>query len=749
MNPYGFVGSFFCHVSPQMVCLGLMKLGYGFFSFNFAAFVSQTMLNRLHIIVSFLLLFSPLLFAQQPSDQEGPIFDSEGETVTYHLNRDPIGWRGTVSDALQNVPGVKVDTEGNISLRGVSAVEIFINGKPSHFDEESQKNYLQQVSASSIERIEVMTNPSARFTTETDTGIINIITNVKSGTERHLSAGLQVNTKPEMSPWISYIRSNEKTSFTVNLNGTFSNTRKHIESYSYSFVDQNPIYHSYGMDTANHLHSFSDDTTQYYSMEIFLKGEYRPDKNNDFMLFFNIFPYTSRTASFSSIYRKEYLNNIGEYDYSVFNNEHHPMAYGSTGMSWHHQFPKEGHVMGLQVNSDFDFGVFTDKEVRIFKNQPWFNRDIVATDDFVDIGNDVKLEYTYPYSKQGEVYLSLSNNFMPDNNIGIYDTLGINGYVNDELRSEQRKLSKDQVLGTIMLQHHIGRLTAKLGLNYESTWVKAQFFDTPEFDTLIRFPHWLPSAHFSYRTKSQHNFSLSYTRKTDYPWLGSFTRRIIFLEDSFRMGNPSIKPTLIDAFELSWSKYWENLGSVNVKGYYNNSINAINRVSDVAYNDLWGRVVSYTKPVNLNKYYETGGEFNITYRPNALFNVRFDANVFDSYIETLYDKTQDSVIQSELWAYSIRLSSWAKLLNKLEVHATAYYNSPTQTLFATNQTAYGIDFGLRADFLDKRLSVLLNAYDIFNWNKEDNYTFNPYYLSYSSYKANSRYVSLELIYKIL
>ena len=708
------------------------------------------MLDRLHIIVSFLLLlFSPLLFAQQPDTPEDPMFDSEGETVTYHINRDPIGRRGTVSDALQNVPGVKVDTEGTISLRGVGAVEIFINGKPSHFDEESQKNYLQQVSASSIERIEVMTNPSARFTTEADTGVINIITTEKSGTERHLNAGWQVNTRPELSPWVSYIRSTEKTSFTVNLNGTISNTRKHIESYSYSFVDHNSTNQSREMDTATHFHSYSDDTTRYYNMELFLKGEYRPNSNNDFMMFFNLLPSTSRVIFRSSNYRKEYINDIGEYEYMTINNFHKPIAYGSTGVSWHHHFPQNGHTLGLQVNSEFDLGYFTKKEIRVFEYQPWLNRDIVNTDDFVDVGHNVKLEYTYPYSKQSEIYLSLGNDFMPDNNIGMYDTLGANGYVNDILRSEQRKFYKDQASGIIMLQHHVGRMTAKIGLNYETTWVKAQYFDTPEFDTLVCFTHWLPSAHISYRTESQHNFSLSYTRKTDYPWLGFFTRRIIYQEDSFKIGNPLLKPTLIDAFELSWSKYWESLGSVNIKGYYDNSINAINQVSDVAYNDLWNRVVPYSKPVNLNKYYETGGEFNITYRPNALFNVRFDANVFDSYIETMYDKTQDSVIRSELWAYSLRLSSWTKLWNKLEVHATAYYNSPTQTLFATKQTAYGVDFGFRADFLGRRLSVLLNAYDIFNWNKENNYTFNPYYLSYSSYKANSRYVSLELIYKIL
>ena len=149
------------------------------------------MLRRLFFVLS-LCLLGLAVFAQ-----EGPVFVNEGETVVYHLSRDPQGQKGTVSDALQNVPGVKVDTEGHVSLRGVSQVEIFINGKPSHFDEESQKNYLQQVSAATIDHIEVMTNPSARFTTAINTGVINIVTNSDGFSERHLSIGIQTNTQPD------------------------------------------------------------------------------------------------------------------------------------------------------------------------------------------------------------------------------------------------------------------------------------------------------------------------------------------------------------------------------------------------------------------------------------------------------------------------------------------------------------------------------------------------------------------------
>lgn len=704
-------------------------------------------MNRHHLFLVILLwLFTLPLAGQQP--ESGPVFTNEGETVVYHLSRDLQGKKGTVSDALQSVPGVKVDTEGNVSLRGVNKVVIFINGKPAHFDEESQKNYLQQVSAASIERIEVMTNPSARFTTATDTGVINIITDAQGQSERHLSVGFQANTHPEISPWISYIWNNRRFAFTANLKGSYTNSTKHTDKYSYSFVDHEDS-RTGEMDTANYIRSYSDDTARYYSMEVFLKGEYHPDESNDFMVYFNIIPNIEKTSSLSNTYRKEYIHNIGEYEYSIYNNNRQVMSYGAAGMSWHHRFSKPGHSLGIQINSDYDFGGNIAKEIRTFKEQAFLNRNIRQTNDFIDIGNEAKLEYTYPYHQNGDLYVSLSNTFKPDNNVGIYDTLGTEGYDTDWMRSENRKFSRDYLSGVLVAQHRFGRLTVKPGLSYETTFMRARYFDTPEYDTLMRFAHWLPSLHLSYRTDSQHNFGFGYTRKTDYPWMRYFTRRIVYNEESFSTGNPLLKPTLIDAFEVSWSKYWEGLGSVNIKGYYNNSIHAINQVSDVAYDAFFGRVVPYSKPVNLNKYYEAGGEFNLTYRPSAFFNVRLEANVFDSYIETLYDKTQDSVIISELWAYNLRLSGWAKLWDKLEVHATAYYNSPTQTLFATQQTAYGIDCGLRADFLGKRLSVLLNAYDIFNWNKEDNYTFNPYYISYSSYKANSRYVSLELVYRML
>ena len=92
-----------------------------------------------------------------------PVYVSDGEKTLYNVSEDPSVQTGTAVDALQNAPGVEVDIEGNITLRGVSSVEIWINDQPSRLEAENLKTYLQQLPANSLERIEVIANPSARY----------------------------------------------------------------------------------------------------------------------------------------------------------------------------------------------------------------------------------------------------------------------------------------------------------------------------------------------------------------------------------------------------------------------------------------------------------------------------------------------------------------------------------------------------------------------------------------------------------
>ena len=681
---------------------------------------------------------------------KGQTFVNDGEKLVYHVSRDTTLVQGTVSDALQNIPGLKVDTEGNITLRGVSNVVIWVNDAPSHFETESQKNYLQQTQAAHVERIEVITNPSARYTSETDTGIINIITGSNSQRVQHLSVGVQANTSPNLAPWIAYSWSNEKLSLTANAKGNFANTRTITDSWSCSFDSITNPEGTTQWDTTRYYTNRNHASSDEISGEIFLKADYHIDTRNDLMAYFSLSPSSTQRNSTDSTYRHEYVDHIGEYRYTNTTQGGESVLFGTAGVYFQHRFERQGEQLTLSLNSNFDRGDTRTTNVLGYTNHSELDKDVCTTNYFNEAGWDGKAEYVLPYSTTGELYFCLANTFTPDNNLMVYDTLDTDKEQRsiDTLRSERRDYSKNISSAMVILQQRWGNFTFKPGIEFENAFIKAQYyrFRPQEGNMTIDFPILKPSLHLSYRTASLHNFSLSYTRKTTYPYVRYFTQRTIYEEESMSCGNPDLKPTLTDVFEGSWAKYWEQFGSVGVNVYFKDYTNAINYMSELRYDTLWGRAVTLSWPVNIDTYNEAGTTLNVTYRPNAMLNVRLDANLYQAYMKTLYD---NELVEDRNWAYNLRLGFWGKLWNKLELHATAYYNSPTYTLYAASQTAYGINCGLRADFFSQRLSLLLNANDIFNWNKEDNYITNPAYQSYSSSKANSRYVSLEVIYKIM
>ena len=188
--------------------------------------------------------------------EKRPLFSNEGEKTLYNVSEDPSVQTGTVSDALQNAPGVEVDVEGNVSLRGVSSVEIWINGQPSNLNAENLKTYLQQMPANALERIEVITNPSARYASNSDGGIINIVTNAKIKKNQFLSFGVRASSKPNASPWASYVWANEKMSLNVFLSGNYSRWDNIQNGYSTSF-DKN-------LDTTNHTRYNGDSYSNTY-----------------------------------------------------------------------------------------------------------------------------------------------------------------------------------------------------------------------------------------------------------------------------------------------------------------------------------------------------------------------------------------------------------------------------------------------------------------------------------------------------
>ena len=208
---------------------------------------------------------------------EKPLYAMDGEKLIYNVSEDPSIQTGTTEDALQNAPGVEVDVEGNVTLRGVSSVEIWINDKPSKLTEENLKTYLQTLPANALARIETITNPSAKYATDAE-AVINIVTSAHIKSNQFVSFGVNGSNQPFVSPWISYMWAKEKLSINLFASGRFSNRDNASDNWSMRRRDNAT---GDGYDTTLYQTDTSESGNKSYSGNIFMNINYEIDSTQE------------------------------------------------------------------------------------------------------------------------------------------------------------------------------------------------------------------------------------------------------------------------------------------------------------------------------------------------------------------------------------------------------------------------------------------------------------------------------------
>ena len=679
--------------------------------------------------------------------EKRPLFAVEGEKTMYNVAEDPSIQTGTLSDALQNAPGVSVDVEGNISLRGTSSVEVWINDKPSHMTAENLKTYIQTLPANSLDHLEVITNPSARYGSKAD-GIINIVTNAKVQKNEFFSFGVNASTHPYIDPWVSYVWSNEKLTVNAYLNGSYSSWRGN------NFTDQS-LFTKDGV-----LVSHEIDSTRSGSKNIggggFFSLDYEIDTANSLNFWFSGWPSWGDENINSYTFRQEYLDAFGMplldtlvTNYTERNTGNNNHAFFNGGLYYQHRFDNKGHNLSVSLDGmGWSAGENSDY-TRAFSLPVEYLRMMNQNSKFGSIGTEGEIIYNRPYSEKGEISVGLTSGYNRETRFFVTDTMVDGQSVQDVYRSYNARFTNLNNEAFVTLQHKFGGFTVKPGVRFVSELVSGEYpytipDDTTDYNFRKHFFSVRPSLHLSYRTKSMHNFNLSYTMRIAAPQAEQLSRFPMYDMDSYSTGNPELERIYTHTVEAGWTKYWNNFGSIGLSAYYRGKNNEVNTIRLSQYHWLYGRVVPYSYPVNVGRSYTTGLEYNMMYRPSGFFNLRFYANLYDSYIYTIYE---GQPYEFDKWSYSFRLNMWAKLWNKLEVTASGYYSSPTQSLFSERHARYGINAGLKADFFDRKLSVFVNANDIFNWNSFGNTNSSPYVQSISNYRYNSRSVSVGVTFR--
>ncbi len=666
-----------------------------------------------------------------------PVYLMEGEKTLYNVAEDPSIQTGTAADALQNAPGVEVDVEGNITLRGVSSVEIWLNGKPSHLNEESLKEFIKQLPANSLERIEVITNPSARYSAKSDGGIINIVTTSNIKKNSFVSFGIHGSSRPSVGPWVSYVWANEKWSLNLYAGMWYSLWKNKSESTALRLTNE--------MDTANYGYANQNSKNHNMSFNLNFNGTYTIDSMNTLSFWLGAYPGfgKSEAEAFTSRHERIFPQGFFErFDYTTLNNSRSTNAGAYMGVWYEHDFNEKGHKIEANIGGSFHYNDGSSFFDRDYTPQDYLDKKRDGLSKSVSYGFDAGLDYTIPYHENGEISVGVSGEYGNSTSLTRYDTL-VRGteslYVTDSLRFYDANTREGDFDAYVTIEHRFGGFTIKGGLRSQYIHYDLNIHNSPADNVVKGYWSLYPSLHLSYRTKSMHNFKLSYTRRVRNPSASQLTTYRNYSEDSFSVGNPDLLPTYTHSVDAGWTKFFQKFGSVGISAYYRNTKDQISSLQDVVFDPVFGRVVTFSQQINAGLSHNAGAELNVTWRPQSFMSIRLYANIYYSYSQFKFRDEQIQTVKN--LGYSLRVNLWSKLWKMLEVHASLSYRSKSKSLFTTTRPSYSFDFGLRADFFKRKLSVHVSVNDLFNWNAQRSDSNNPYYITTNTSKYVSRYIS--------
>ncbi len=682
-----------------------------------------------------------------------PIYSMDDEVVNYNVADDETVKGLTALDALQNAPSVEVDIEGNITMRGSTNIEIWINGYPTHMNGNTLKVYLESLPADAIDRIEVIKNPSAKYMVEEGCHIINIVTSTKIRNSHFLSFGLGGSNRPSVSPWVSYVLKNEK--FSTNVYLGVSSTPTHKTEQSSSIFRQDV---AEGFDTTASSSTATENNTNRYTGTLALSCSYKIDSMNDLSFFGLAVTYPATKHSLTTTDQWYYFPQMLHYTFTNSQESRDFNLMGMANLSWKHKFDNNGHNLSVTLYNNLSYS----------HNERTLRRDYTLLEGILppELGDfdktylsgmtknslTLSADYNRPLGIDDELTLGLSlvpslasnystprYNVSPETGFNVSPDTGL-----DLLRRFDKNDRTTQTSASASWRHKWKAVTMTLGLR--GYWNRCHYSLDALFpdDTSFAYFYLKPSLRLTYRTKRMHYFRFSYSLATSMPSAENLSTSRRYDEDSYKVGNPLLKAGHTHSVDLSWNRYFASHGSVGIESYARLSTNDINyckeAVSEI--DPYLGRLISYSTPYNVGSSYQAGLEGNVTYRPVAWLNFRLYANLYRSGYEV--DHPKAGHYNNAMTSYSFRLNCWANIAGRVRLNLSGNYSSPTQALFVERQSGYTIDMGLSADFWEKRLSVVLNVTDLFNWNRSQSWNTNPYLLGYSTSHTDSRFVSLSV-----
>ncbi len=671
------------------------------------------------------------------------------------------------TELLDNIPSVEVDNDGNISLRGNTSVEIWINGKPSGLNSDNRSTILEQMPAESIERIEVIDNPSAKFSAEGSAGIINIVLKKERAAGYYGSVRAGGSTNKGANTAVTFNYNSSFIDVLANIGYRHRSSKGHVQSEQNNYDDGELTgYNNY--DTYNHR--------QGNSLFSRLGATLHLTKQDDLSLTGMFMKGGNRNTSETPYYYGSYAEDGSTYDNYVLNRTTTApgsmlMMHGEIGYT--HEFAKDHRLdFNFSANKwknddnsfyrDFtDYSAMETPQPSVYtwqyRPQNISNRSFELKLDYENqITDKLKIEsgynwnashentpqYSYEAAGQDGSKPDIFDSTDPDDDYSQYEEHSFfNRFIYD--------LNVHALYATV--SYNFGKFGLMGGLRGEYWHVNTQSLDwEQEYGiTAAEAPfkkdyfQLFPSLFASYQLTPNDQLQLNYTRRLRRPWggqLNSFrdTRDATMIS----FGNPLLTPEYSNSFSFNYLRTWTE-HSMLLSLYYRPTSDVMQKIN---YRDL-DEDIMYSTTMNVAKSTSAGAEITVKNRLFKILELTTNVNAYYYKLDAFAYEVNDQLVEGEAqtrFTWNMRIQASVLLPYGISVQANARYNSRRAITQGYRPAMCFMDLGIRKSFLNKMFTLTINCRDLFDSRAWKSVTESDTYWRHQVNRRNSRNISATL-----
>ncbi len=621
----------------------------------------------------------------------------------FNVGKDLSNLGGTATDILDNLPSITVDVEGNVELRGSSNVRILIDGKPSGLVGLSSSDALRQIQANLIDRIEIITNPSARYDAAGQAGIINII--LKKDRKQGFNGSFQANTGAPHNHGLS---------------GNLNFRKDWINFFANYGVNYR---RAPGQGSAFQRFDLPDTT---YSTQL-NRNQSRGGISNSIRFGSDFFVSEKDVITMAFLYRYADEENRANLEFDDF--DVNSVLLNSTlredtesegdenlqySVNYTRKFKRKDH----QLTADFQYQDNNETEASDILQSAGISATERSPELIQRVSNDegekrlmVQADYVHPFAEKASFEVGYRSTFRDIKNVYLVEEENDQG-VFIELDTFSTDFAYDENVHAFygIMGDELGKISWQTGLRIENTDISTFFEETNE--TLNwNYTNWFPSAFFTYKFSETKQLQLSYSRRIRRPRFRDLNPFSSFTDNrNFRVGNPNLQPEFTDSYELG---LLNNISDATIYAgiYYRNTTQLIQRVTlPPTENGERVRI-----PENIGKRDAYGLEVNITKDFTKWYRISGNVNFFRRETSGMVgDSTSLAATANSL---STRLSNNFKLNNVFDGQININYRAPRRTTQGRRLAITSVDLGLSRDVLRNDGTVSLSVRDVFNTRK--------------------------------